>query len=162
MKAISYRNTLSYIYDENHPVAHYQICGKYRNRGEICESIAKHQRGLFTLNNPATSYDQGSDIEEYRASIKSPSAQLAHNLYGTPTQQIKTYFKNVHSINFVYVDWDEETQNVTEYWMNKSEFGAFVRLFTTPRMDTRAHRLGIRFKQTTTKMRQWLNTRCEC
>ena len=65
MTIIRYTNTLPYSYDANHPRSHYLINGQkaYKNRGELCESIAKHHRGIYTDINPNTSWDTGSDIE---------------------------------------------------------------------------------------------------
>ena len=62
MTSITYTNNMPYSYDPTHRGAHYMIGNAYKNNGEFLESVAKFHRGLEYLVNPATSYDNGSDI----------------------------------------------------------------------------------------------------
>ena len=163
MKKVSYINEMPYTFDAVHPVAHYRLkSGKYRNRGEILESIAKYHRGIFTEVNKNTSWNNGSDMEELNASIKSSKACIGRNFKGIhdPNQQIKAYFKGVASSLFIWMEWDEKTQMVTEYHMNKREFGAFVNEFTQFVRDSKMTDLAIRFRASSNKMRMWLDSRC--
>ena len=97
MTSITYTNNMPYSYDPTHRGAHYMIGNAYKNNGEFLESVAKFHRGLEYLVNPATSYDNGSDIEELNASVKSSGASLAC-VYGFDMKTIlDTSFANVHS-----------------------------------------------------------------
>jgi hypothetical protein len=163
MKKVTYINTLPYTFDKKHPIAHYLLeDGVYRNHGEICESIVKHHLGLFTTVNKNTSWNNGSDIETLRSSVKSRGACIGRNFNGIhdPNKQLTYYFKNVASSNFIWVIWNEKTGEVVEFWMNKREFGAFVREFTYYARDSKMKDLAIRFRQDTKKMRNWLEVRC--
>lgn len=162
MKKITYVNELPYRFT-NHAGSHYQLeNGKYRNHGEMCEHIAKFYRGLFTDTNPSTTYDKGSDIEEERASVKSSESSLANFcLQGdyTANDFIKTFFANVHSTTFIWVEWDEETEMVTEYQMNKREFGAFVQKFGRPAHASGTHAVKVRLLHSSYKMIAWFEER---
>lgn len=160
MKKITYVSTLDFTYT-SHSGAHYLVNSEvYQNHGQVAESIVKQRLGLYTRSNPSTAYDEGSDIEEYRASVKSENATLVNKLRGSVNEQIKTYFKNVHSSVFVFVDFDDETAETTEYWMNKKEFGRFVSLFTHISNDSRNAEPRIRFNSASRKMISWLNAQC--
>lgn len=162
MKKITYINELPYRFT-NHAGSHYQLeNGKYRNHGEMCEHIAKFYRGLFTDHNPATSYDKGSDIEEERASVKSGESSLANFVLSgsyTANDFIKTFFANVHSTTFIWVEWNEETEEVTEYQMNKREFGAFVQKFSYRAVASGTHAVKVRFHRSSRKMIAWFEER---
>ena len=116
MTKVTYITDLPYEYTD-HPRSHYLIAGstEYKNHGELLECIAKAHRGLFTSDkNPSTSFDTGSDIEEENASVKSSEASLAC-LYGeTFTDIVKPYFARVHSSTFIFIDLDEETDEVVK------------------------------------------------
>lgn len=161
MTIITYTNTLPYTYDPNHTKSHYLIDGSsaYKNRGELCESIAKHHRGIYTEINPNTSWDKGSDIEEEFASIKSSEGGLGRGIGGydnSASDKIKTYFKNTHSKVFIWIEFNEETQQVTEYQMNKSEFGRFVYYFTRIHNMSNKKEISVRFRKTSKKMIDFL------
>lgn len=164
MKKVTYINTLNYTYDPKHPISHYRIEGSdtYKNGGELRECIAKKHRGLYTSDkNPTTSFRNGSDIESQKASIKSSGSSLGRNLQGNTAHELIAYFfANVASILFIYVILNEETQEVTEYHMNKSEFGAFVNQFAFLHYESGNHKLKINFKNTSKKMIAWLEERC--
>lgn len=163
MKKITYVNQMPYHFDASHPGSHYQLeSGKYRNHGEMCEHIAKFYRGLFTETNPSTSYNTGSDIEEERASVKSSESSLANfRLEGSYTVNdfIKTFFANVHSTKFIWIEWNEETEIVTEYQMDKREFGAFVQKFGYRAVASDTHTIKVRFHRSSRKMLTWFEER---
>lgn len=163
MKIVTYINTMPYIYDENHARSHYLPNGSnaYKNRGEIIESIAKYHRGIYTDVNPATSWKDGSDIEEEFASIKSAEGGLGRGIGGyenNASNKIKTYFKETHSKVFIWIEWNEVTQEVTEYQMNKSEFGAFVQKFTRIHSMSNHREVCVRFKKSSQKMINFLES----
>lgn len=162
MKKVTYINTLNYELT-NHSGSRYYIpqIDKNRNHGELCESIAKNYRGLFTAINPCTAYWNGSDIEEEKASVKSSHANLSRNYGGakTSTEAIKYYFAHVASQNFIYLEFNEETQLVTEYQMSKSEFGRFIAFFTYITNHSNGD-IEIRLKRTSKKMIAWFESQC--
>lgn len=163
MKKVTYINTLVYKYDSTNR-SHYYIpqINKNRNRGELCESIAKNYRGIFTEVNPNISFDTGSDIEEEHASVKSSRFGLANN-YGDSTtisEAIKYYFKKVASSTFIYMHFDEETQEVIEYQMNKREFGGFINACTTCRISKSTGTIEVRGLTNEKKVLEWLDARC--
>ena len=87
------------------------------------ESICKHHRGLFTAVNPTTNWVNGSDIEEESISIKSDLAGLGRGIVGdTKEEMISTYLELVHSENFIWADFNEKTNIMVEYQMNRTEF----------------------------------------
>lgn len=163
MIKVTYENTMPYEYNLFRRGAHYCLpSGSYRNHGEMCEHIAKFWRGIFTDVNPSTTYDTGSDIETERASVKSSNSSLANFILEgeyTTNDFIKTYFANVHSTKFIWVEWDENTEMVTEYQMNKREFGAFVQKFGRPAYSSDTHALKVRFLPSSKKMVRWLEER---
>ena len=155
MKRETYINTLPYELTD-HKGARYLIDGAYRNHGEICESIVKWHLGLYTKVNPATSFDEGSDIEEYNASVKSHKCSLARSLQGdTMDEQVNDFIVRGHSSVWVWVEWDEKTERVDEYWMNETEFRIFCKLFLVN--DPRGQRkVNPRFTKATGR-KYWLD-----
>lgn len=164
MKKVTYTNTLNYTYDADHPISHYLIEGSkdYKNGGELMECIAKKHRGMFTSDkNPTTSFSNGSDIEKENASVKSSGCSLGRGLRGnTAHELIVDFFANVASTLFIYIILNYETQEVTEYHMNKSEFGAFVNMFAYLHYESGNHKLKISIRNTSKKMIVWFEERC--
>lgn len=157
MTTYTYTNTMPYEYRPEHKGAPYFFGNAYKNNGELLESIAKFHRGLDYLVNPATSYDEGSDIESLNASVKSSGASLASVYGNTKEQIIDTYFANVHSTLWIYmVKVDEQ---ITEYHMNADEFRDFLNNFATLATESGSHLLKVRFKKTSGKMLRWLDER---
>lgn len=166
MKKITYINTMPYAYEpeinRNSPFRpNYQEA--YKNRGETLESIAKFHRGIYTSINPNTSWDNGSDIESERASVKTSEASLGRSIGGrfnSASNKIKTFFRDTPSEVFIWMEWDRETETVTEYHMNKREFGAFIQKFTRVCMNSEHTDITIRFRKSSHKMIAWLEERC--
>ncbi len=158
----TYINTLPYEYTDN-PMSHYLINGSthHKNHGELMESIAKYNRGLYTSDkNPNTSFDKGSDIPEIAASVKSSDCSLARIHFDTATKCLKYYFKHVPSKIWIWVEFDEKTGIVTEYIMNKSEFGAFAQKFSYLHYESGTRAPKMRFRKTSKKMIAWLEMMC--
>lgn len=166
MKKVTYINTLPYAYEpeinRNSPYRpNYQKA--YKNRGELLESIAKAHRNIYTDANPTTSWKDGSDIEGERASVKSSEASLGRSIggrYNSAENKIKTFFKDTPSKVFIWIEWDRETEMVTEYQMNKKEFRVFVSLFTRVCNNSEHTDIAIRFRKTSKKMINWLEEQC--
>ena len=159
----TYKNTLEYTYNPNHSRSHYLIkgCTSYCNRGELLESIAKTHRGLWTPHNPTTAFDEGSDIESEHTSVKSSDGHFARNLNGyTYSEQIKDFFRRVASKKFLWMEFDEKTQMVTEYLMTKREFGAFVYRFSRVMRSYSNGTEKPRFRPTSKTMIEWLESQC--
>lgn len=156
MKRYTYTNTMPFTFDPNHRGAHYLIGGKYKNHGEWLESVAKYHRGLEYLVNPATSYDEGSDIESLNASVKSAGCSLAC-VYGPTYEAIKeTYFANVHSTLWIYMqDFGEE---IVEWHMNREEFEAFLDEFHEMAKESGSGLQKVRTKKNL-KVIKWLEER---
>lgn len=157
MKKIAYTNTMRYTYDPMHKGAHYLIGDAYKNYGEFCESVAKYHRGLDYIVNPATSYDEGSDIESMNASVKSSNASLAC-VYGPDFDTIvNTYFANVHSTLWIYMNIIDD--EVTEFHMNATEFREFLNAWAGLAKESGSGLQKIRIKKTSGKMLKWLEDR---
>ena len=159
MKKISYKTSLKYTYDAQHQGSHYLIkdSSKYRNNGELCESIVKHHRHIYTDINPSTSWVNGSDIESMKASVKSALSSLGKGIKGNDKHSmIEYYFNNVHSTLFIWVELDDKTKEVNEYHMNRKEFEKFVKLFIKLDKDSKGNNM-LKFSRTTRKMLEWLN-----
>ena len=157
MKIERYITEMTWTFDAAHARSHYLIEGStaYKNRGELCESICKHHRGIYTEINPNTSWMDGSDIEGEYASVKSSEGGLGRGIGGydnSASDKIKTYFKHTHSKVFIWVELNEETKEVTEYQMNKREFGAFIQQFTRVHRASDKKEITVRFRSTSKKM----------
>lgn len=166
MKIERYISELNWVYDPNHARSHYLIedCPAYRNHGELCESITKHHRGIYTEVNPHTSWKDGSDIEHEFASVKSSEGGLGRGIGGydnDASDKIKTYFRDTHSKVFIWVELNEQTKEVTEYQMTKSEFGAFIQQFTRVHRSSSKKEITVRFLKSSMRMKMWLEARGE-
>lgn len=156
MLKYEYTNTMPYTYASERKGSRYTMDNgaTYKNHGEWLESVAKFHRGLEYLVNPATSYDNGSDIESLNASVKSSNASLAC-IYGNTFEQIvNEYFANVHSTLWIYiVDIDEQ---IIEYHMNAEEFRTFLEEWATLAVESGSKLTKVRIKKTSGKMIKWL------
>ena len=164
MKRISYQNTMNFRHSTVVTRTPYYLpeIDRWRNHGELCEHIAKYHRGIFTEANPNTAFNIGSDIEEEHASVKSSRFGLAENFGDSKTisEAIKYYFNNVASTTFIYIVFDEKTQTVVEYQMNKSEFGKFIHYFSSPYIHKKNNKIEIRGRKDSKKMIKWLEAQC--
>lgn len=159
MFKFEYVNEMSYMYDAAHKGAPYTMDGgkSWKNAGEWKESICKAHRGLDYMVNPATSWCDGSDIESEHASVKSSGASLAC-LYGFDFQNIlDTYFQNVASTIWYWVEVHDET--VIEYHMDSTEFRAFLEAWAKLE-KVAGGQYKVRMKKTSGKMLDWLDERC--
>ena len=75
MFKMMYEIKMPYEYHAERKGSKYKIGDAFKNGGEFLESVAKCHRGLDYLVNPATNFDEGSDIESEHASVKSGQAK---------------------------------------------------------------------------------------
>lgn len=130
MKKTVYNNLKPYIYDASRKGAKYSFDGgaTYCNAGEAFEISLKDKKGFDAVKDANTAYNEGSDIEETRTSVKSWAFTLASACKGGSFEEIiEKFFLNVHSSNFSF-GWfiDDE---LIEYNMNADEFKHFLYRF---------------------------------
>lgn len=160
MKKISYTNNMPYIYSPDRKGAKYSMDGgqTYKNHGEFCESVAKFHRGLEYLVNPTTAWNEGDDIENLQASVKSGKCTLAP-IYGNDFDTIiNQYFNEVPSKLWIYVTDIDNT--ISEYHMNAEEFKSFLKVFGRLGKESGTHLTKVRILETSAKMLTWLDERC--
>lgn len=158
MKKQTYQNPIVYRYEPTKQGAKYSIDGiRYCNLGNLLESIAKAHRGLEYLVNPTTKWNEGSDIESERASVKSGKASLAC-IYGEDMATIlDTFFNGVASERFIYMVMIDD--QVSEYEMDKAEFRAFVAKFGRLVRESGSTKTKIQLLQTSHKTIAYLEER---
>jgi hypothetical protein len=168
MFKVEYKNEMPYTYHAENPRNHYLIDGAngFCNKGNFCESAAKFHRGLAYLTNPSTAALDGYDIPEEKAEVKSGAGGLGRKigeLDFTVSQQIRYYFQHKPADSkWIWIVFNDKTQMVTEYHMNKSEFGAFLHIALRSRQHLQSNKksINVRFKNTSKKMLAWLDERC--
>lgn len=159
MKHTTYEIPFAYKYEAERKGSKYQIKGSdtYCNYGEFKESICKAHRLLDYLHNPTTRFDEGSDIESERASVKSSKASLAC-LYGTDLNEIlNEYFSKVASTKWIWVEIIDE--KVHEFEMNKTEFREFCEIFGRVSKESGCDRQKVKFLAFSSKMWTWFESK---
>lgn len=155
MKKMIFELNLNYSYDKEHKGAHYLVNGKHLNTGEFTEVATKSGLGYEAKKDANTAYNEGSDIPELNASVKSSRFTLTSSkLADTFEKSIEIYFQNVHSTVWIYATIIENMINL--YFMNKEEFKSFLESFSS--LNERG---VIRGKATTAKMLAWLEGKVE-
>ena len=154
MKKITAEIKIEYRFDSEHKGACYTLDGiHWMNLGEFAEIITKLVLGFEPKKDGNTPYNEGSDIEEINASVKSSRFTLVNKkLAETFEESIIEYFRTVHSTVWIYTVVIEK--EATLYIMNKEEFESFLYRFSS--LNERG---VIRAKTTSTKMIQWLEER---
>lgn len=145
---------LSYIYDAARKGAKYSINGgkSWLNAGEFMEAVAKAMHGLDAGKDANTRFNEGSDVPEYHASVKSSKASLTNcKLADDFEGSVRAYFEQVASSEFWYVTMVDELATI--YKMNAKTFERFIRKFA--KLNERG---VIRFATTSAKMLAWLDT----
>lgn len=145
---------LSYIYDAARKGAKYSINGgkSWLNAGEFMEAVAKAMHGLDAGKDANTRFDEGSDVPEFHASVKSSKASLTNcKLADDFEGSVRVYFEQVASSEFWYVTMVDELATI--YKMNAKTFERFIRKFA--KLNERG---VIRFATTSAKMLAWLDT----
>lgn len=150
------------------PRTQYHIIGAKGNcnHGNLLESMVKYHRGLEYLTNPNTDGMEGYDIPEERIEVKSSEGGLGRRIgeYNfSVSQQISFYFKHAErGKRWMYVIYNEKTNVVTEYIMNKSEFGGFLHVALRDKQHKQSNgkSINVRFKKTNKEQIAWLESRC--
>ena len=144
---------LSYTYDATRKGAKYTIDGQHwLNGGEFAEIAAKAAHGLDATKDANTRFDEGSDVPEFHASVKSSKASLTNMKLADDFEgSVRAYFEQVASSEFWYVTIADEL--VTIYKMNATKFERFLRKFS--KLNERG---VIRIAATSAKMLAWLDT----
>lgn len=165
MKKVSYINEMPYtLSGKKGAPFHIEGAQGNCNRGMLKESIVKFHLGLEYLTNPSTSGMVGYDIPELHAEVKSEAAGLGRDIGEidwTQSQKIKFYFQNApKGKTWIWVEFNEKTQEVNEYHMNKSEFGKFITISLRKKQHKQSNGKGVnvRFKYTTREMLNWLES----
>lgn len=157
MRKIVAEIPVNYTYDKDHARSHFKVEGhdSYMNGGEFAEVVDKAIRGFKAEKDANTPFDEGSDIEETKTSIKSNNCGLTDNkeMRTTKEHYLSQYFERVHSTNVDYVVIIDE--EVTIYNMDMhTEFKEFVEAFGSWDKHSRKIRL-----KTSGKMIKWLEER---
>lgn len=154
----TYECPINYTYDAGLKGAKYSIDGIRKcNGGNLLESIAKAHRGLEYMVNPTTKWNEGSDIESEKASVKSGKASLAC-IYGEDmTTILDTFFNGVASEKFIYMVMVDNV--VTEYTMDKATFREFVEKFGRLVKESGSPKHKVQLLATSGKTLQWLEER---
>lgn len=146
--------SINYTYDKAHKGANYTLDGEHwMNNGEFAEVITKSVLGFEAKKDANTAYNEGSDIEELNASVKSSRFTLTSKvLADTFDNTVIKYFETVHSTVWIYTVVMEDT--ATLYTMNADEFREYLYKFATF-----TERKVIRAKATSTKMIAWFESK---
>lgn len=153
MEIIRAEIKFEYTFDSARKGAKYTLDGThYMNGGEFAEVTTKAVLGFEAHKDANTAFDEGSDIPEINASVKSSKASLTNmRLADTFDESVKVYFDRTHSTCFIYTVIIDET--ATLYMMNADEFRAFMYKFSA--LNERG---VIRFKATSGKMVAFLES----
>ena len=143
----------NFTFDTAHKGAPYTIDGvHYMNAGEFKEIVAKSVNGFTAHKDANTRFDEGSDIPELNASVKSSGATLVNmKLADTFDEFVRVYFDRVHSTSFIWVSVIEST--ATLYTMDADEFRTFLYKFAG--LNERG---VVRFKKESGKMIAFLES----
>ena len=101
MKRVIYNiEGINYIYDARRKGAKYSFDGgqTWKNNGEAVEIVLKWALGLEATKDGNTPFDKGSDIEEYKASVKSPKFTLTTCNIGNDKRGLQEDSKQTDSI----------------------------------------------------------------
>ena len=147
---------IDYIFDASRKGAKYSFDGgrTWKNNGEAVEIILKWALGLEASKDANTPFDKGSDIEEYKASVKSPKFTLTTcNIGNNKEDIIREYFKRTASKQTVYGYIAGE--EIITYWMDMEEFKEYLDEFGY--YDN--HSGYVRGKALSNKMINWFEKR---
>lgn len=128
---------------------------QYRNNGQRVQQNLDFQLTGQLRKADRVPFDQGSDIPEYRLSVKSYHFTLANNLSGETYEEMKAdFFARCHSTHFAYV-----TRSQLVYIMNREQFAEFLDLFHELDRSSapNGNKVVIRGKREPKAMIQWLD-----
>lgn len=162
MKRHIYVRHINLMYDSSRPRAPWSIDGiHHMNGGNRHECEVNDFFGYgFRYDTKAVPFDEGSDIEELKISVKSDGCSLAcvyrNDKTTAKTEIIAEYFERVHSTRWIYVIGRDNHSEL--YEMNATEFKEFVEQFGGLSKESGKTYYKIKIR-TTQKMEKWLMTR---
>lgn len=152
----SYPINIDYRFEpQQHKGAPYSVDGiHWTNSGEFAEIVTNAVKGYNPHKDANTAFDEGSDIPELNASVKSSRFTLTTVKLGNSFEEVfNAYFDRVHSTSWIYTVIIDDMAVL--YTMNKAEFQDFLRNFSSYSADRKV----IRGKHTSGIMLRWLEER---
>lgn len=129
MKRITTNVMLKYTFDpKGHKGAPYFVDGgkAWMNNGDFMEVMTKAALGFEPVKDGNTAFDEGSDIPEINASVKSARFTLAGRKLGPDFDSFfNEYFRLCHSNLWIYSAIVND--KFVMYFMQEDEFKTFVR-----------------------------------
>lgn len=133
---------------------HIELLNNYKNAGQNAEQSLAYALTGEIRKHDKVPFDKGSDIPEFKMSVKSARFTLASNLIGSDFAEMKAdFFGRCASEIFAYV-----TKAGEVYELNKKQFETFVdRFCTLGRSSSKnGNKLNIRMKSETKEVLTWL------
>lgn len=131
MRKETYENNLTYIFNPTKSHAKYSLNNgeSWMNHGEYCECLVKSVLGFEPKKDANTRADEGHDIPELNASVKSWKCGLSDrkDLKGLGFEKFFTKFFDDELPNTTYIWVNDYADMVDLYYMNAEEFKAFTR-----------------------------------
>lgn len=149
---------INYIFDASRIGNKYSFDNgaKWINTGEAVEVLIKSVLGLLGVKDANTGFNKGSDIKEYKASVKSPRFTLTSVALGNTFEEVKErYFKEVASEMTIFGIIAGE--DLITYWMTMEEFKEYLEVFGT----WEPKRKVIRGKQLSNQMITWFERKVD-
>lgn len=156
MKKFTYTINFNYEFHAERKGAKYTVEGLHKNGGQFLEYAVKKHWG-YSEDCPATAYNEGSDIPEINASVKSSKFSLACIYNDDFDSILDEYFSKVSSTLWIYVVKIDE--QIAEYRMSESEFKAFVKKFGRLTRESKSDKKKIQGMATSSKMIEWFEAR---
>lgn len=149
-----------YSFNPAHKGAPYLLNGHYCNHGQLMEACTSYAYGFgLQFDSKAVPFDEGSDLEEIQASVKSSNASLAC-LYGETLEGIiEEYFARTASKLWIYST--EIDGQLYCYEMNAEEFKSYLENFGRLAKESGKSVLKIRTLKESGKLVRWLEERVE-
>lgn len=131
-----------------------ELLNNYKNAGQNAEQSLAYALTGEIRKHDKVAFDKGSDIPEYKMSVKSARFTLASNLVGETYEEMKAdFFRRCASEIFAYV-----TKNGDVYMMGRSTFEDFIDKFCTVDYSSskHGHRKMIRMRSESCATLLWL------
>ena len=159
MRKETYQNNLSYIFEADRKNAKYSIDGgeHFMNHGDYCECLAKSVLGFEPKKDANTRADEGWDIEEIKASVKSWNCGLSDrkDLKGLGFNEFCKRFFADELPNTQYIWVHDYGEMVDLYYLNETEMKEFTK-FAAKYYE---YEQKVRFKLCENKIVQYLDER---
>lgn len=136
-----------------------ELLNNYRNAGQNAEQSLAYALTGEIRKHDKVAFDKGSDIPEYKMSVKSARFTLASTLKGESYEEMKAdFFRRCASEIFAYV-----TKSGEVYMMTAEIFSSFLDNFSSVGYSSskNGHHKIIRMRSETKEVLAWL-TALEC